>query len=49
MTSVCYNFPPSVAYIDSLSGEDLAAFHHHPQLGAMAIGDATRFSQTVRQ
>jgi len=33
----------------SLSGEDLAAFHHHPQLDAMAIETQRDFSQTVRQ
>jgi len=32
-----------------LSGEDLAAFHHHPQLGAMAIETQRDFPQTVRQ
>ena len=32
-----------------LSGEDLAAFHHHPQLDAMAIETQRDFSQTVRQ
>ena len=33
----------------SLSGEDLAAFHHHPRLGAIAIEAQRDFSQTVRQ
>jgi putative nucleotidyltransferase with HDIG domain len=33
----------------SLSGEDLAAFHHHPRLGAMAIEAQRDFPQTVRR
>ena len=32
-----------------LSSEDLAAFHHHPRLGAIAIEAQHNFSQTVRQ
>jgi len=32
-----------------LSGEDLATFHHHPRLGAMAIEAQRDFPQTVRQ
>lgn len=32
-----------------LSGDDLAAFHHHPRLGAIAIEAQRDFSQTVRQ
>ena len=32
-----------------LSGEDLATFHHHPRLGAIAIEAQRDFSQTVRQ
>ncbi|MBI3806885.1 MAG: DUF3391 domain-containing protein [Nitrospirae bacterium] len=32
-----------------LSGEDLAAFHHHPRLGAIAIEAHRDFPQTVRQ
>jgi len=32
-----------------LSGEDLAAFHHHPRLGAIAIEAQRDFPQTVRQ
>jgi putative nucleotidyltransferase with HDIG domain len=32
-----------------LSGEDLAAFHHHPRLGAIAIEAQRDFSPTVRQ
>jgi putative nucleotidyltransferase with HDIG domain len=32
-----------------LSNEDLAAFHHHPRLGAIAIEAQHDFSQTVRQ
>ncbi|HSL05071.1 MAG TPA: DUF3391 domain-containing protein [Nitrospiraceae bacterium] len=32
-----------------LSGENLAAFHHHPRLGAIAIEAQRGFSQTVRQ
>lgn len=32
-----------------LSGEDLAAFHHHPRLGAIAIEAQREFPQTVRQ
>jgi putative nucleotidyltransferase with HDIG domain len=32
-----------------LSGEDLAAFHHHPRLGAIAIEAQHDFSQMVRQ
>ena len=33
----------------SLSGEDLATFHHHPRLGAIASETQREFSQTVRQ
>ena len=32
-----------------LSGEDLATFHHHPRLGAIAIEAQRDFPQTVRQ
>ena len=32
----------------SLSSEDLAAFHHHPRLGAIAIEKQREFPQTVR-
>lgn len=32
-----------------LSGEDLAAFRHHPRLGAIAIEAQREFPQTVRQ
>ena len=32
-----------------LSNEDLAAFHHHPRLGAIAIEAQRKFPQTVRQ
>ena len=32
-----------------LSNEELAAFHHHPRLGAIAIEAQRDFSQTVRQ
>jgi putative nucleotidyltransferase with HDIG domain len=32
-----------------LSGEDLAAFHHHPRLGAIAIEAQRDFPQTVRR
>ena len=32
-----------------LSGEDLAAYHHHPRLGAIAIEAQRDFPQTVRQ
>ena len=32
-----------------LSGEDLAAFHHHPRLGAIAIEAQGHFPLTVRQ
>lgn len=32
-----------------LSGEDLAAFHHHPRLGAIAIEAQREFPQAVRR
>ncbi|MEP6959887.1 MAG: DUF3391 domain-containing protein [Nitrospirota bacterium] len=32
-----------------LSGEDLATFHHHPRLGAIAIEAQHEFPQTVRR
>ena len=32
-----------------LSGDDLAAFRHHPRLGAIAIESQCEFSQTVRR
>ena len=35
--------------LTSLSGEDLATFHHHPRLGAIAIEAQREFPQTVRR
>jgi putative nucleotidyltransferase with HDIG domain len=42
--------PPHLSRASApLSGEDLAAFHHHPRLGAIAIEAQRDFPQTVCQ
>ena len=42
--------PPHLLHITTpLSGDNLATFHHHPRLGAMAIEAQHEFPQTVRR
>ena len=42
--------PPHLSRASTpLAGEDLAAFHHHPRLGAIAIEAQRDFPRTIRQ